>query len=375
MKAVVFLFMAVVACSAAAPQLHGDDLDALWEMFKKRKTFFQERVAEISIHNLEYSLGRHTFTMGINEYSDMPYVNRRNDRNIPLLERILSKPLALYFLFEMHMSEEEFSRTMTGLRYNSSATRFMQPLAAKDCNVSSLPTNVDWREKRFVTHVKNQGKCRSDYAFSATGSLEGQMLKKTGKLVSLSEKNIMDCSWKLGGLPVQTRGHWMTGLVRTENCLQEAVAIIGPISAGVFRSKRFQGYKDGIFVDADCSGEEPDHGVLVVGYGTTKGGKPYWLLKNSWGQSWGIDGPRNCLSDPLDTDLQQIGMRLQTRVDLQQIGMQLQTRVDLQQIGMRLQTRVDLQQLRRIAKNKTQWSKLHRTIIEGKRCKRACVCV
>ena len=35
MKAVVFLFMAVVACSAAAPQLHGDDLDAIWEMFKK----------------------------------------------------------------------------------------------------------------------------------------------------------------------------------------------------------------------------------------------------------------------------------------------------------------------------------------------------
>ncbi|KAI0242156.1 Cathepsin L1 [Lamellibrachia satsuma] len=302
----------VVDAASHRKTLHGDDLDALWEMFKKvhskhyhcwweeqkRKTFFQERVAEISAHNLEYDLGRHTFTMGINEYSDM--------------------------------SENEFSRTMNGLRYNSSATRFAQPLAAKECNVSSLPTNVDWREKGFVTPVKNQGQCGSCYAFSTTGSLEGQMFKKTGKLVSLSEKNIMDCSWKEGNegcnggtmdasfeyikvnkgidTEISYPYHAFSGkchfkqedvggedigfvdLPQTETCLQKAVANIGPISVGIHASARFQGYKDGIFYDSGCSKRHPNHAVLVVGYGSTKRGKPYWLVKNSWGKSWGIDG-------------------------------------------------------------------------------------
>ncbi|EDL93862.1 rCG24317, isoform CRA_b [Rattus norvegicus] len=77
----------------------------------------------------------------------------------------------------------------------------------------------------------------------------------------------------------------------SENALMKAVATVGPISVGIdIKHKSFQFYKGGMYYEPDCSSTNLNHAVLVVGYGEESDGRKYWLVKNSWGRDWGMDG-------------------------------------------------------------------------------------
>jgi len=300
----------VLAClmSVAIAAPFSAELDTYWETYKQtynknyddmhevfRRAIWEKNLQHIRQHNLESDMGQHGFTLGTNEYSDM--------------------------------SNDEFVAQMTGHMGNQTVRHGSLFMASQNLQV---PSTMDWRDHGLVTPVKNQGQCGSCWAFSTTGSLEGQHKKKSGTLVSLSEQNLVDCSKNgnqgcNGGLmdygfdyiknnggidteqsyPYEAKddvcrfkkadvGATVSGYVdvpsQDEDALMRASASIGPISVAIDASNySFQLYRNGIYKEPACSPTQLDHGVLVVGYGTLDG-EDYWLVKNSWGKSWGMDG-------------------------------------------------------------------------------------
>jgi len=196
---------------------------------------------------------------------------------------------------------------------------------------NQLPSSVDWNTAGCVTPVKDQGQCGSCWAFSSTGALEGAHCIKSGQLLSFSEQQLVDCAglrWGNfgcnGGLQQYAFNYWGKFNAMSEAaypyagvdqpCAYDANNTTGvnvpswawvtpyvatgiqqalvqqPLSISIQANQlSFQLYKSGVFNNSNC-GTNLDHAVLNIGYGTDATGGPYWLVKNSWGTSWGESG-------------------------------------------------------------------------------------
>uniref|UniRef100_A0A1A9X317 Cathepsin L n=1 Tax=Glossina brevipalpis TaxID=37001 RepID=A0A1A9X317_9MUSC len=281
---------------------HKEYTSSIEENFRLK--IYNENRHKIAKHNQLYAAGKVTYKLGLNKYSDL--LNHEFRQFMNGFNNTLRK----------HMREE---LGLVGLTYIPPAH-------------VTVPKFVDWRTKGAVTGVKDQGHCGSCWAFSTTGALEGQHYRKTGILVSLSEQNLVDCSHAYGNngcngglMDNAFRYIKENGGVDTEksypyegiddSCnfsrtsvgatdtgffdipegdeikMKHAVATMGPVAVAIDAShESFQFYSEGIYNEPECDNQTLDHGVLVVGYGTNSDGQDYWLVKNSWGTTWGDKG-------------------------------------------------------------------------------------
>ncbi|KAI3673237.1 hypothetical protein L6452_39354 [Arctium lappa] len=238
------------------------------------------------------------------------------------------------------LTPSEFRKTYLGLKnplkYPADANK-APILPTKD-----LPENFDWREHGAVTAVKDQGSCGSCWSFSATGALEGSHFLQTGELVSLSEQQLVDCDHECdpaeknscdagcnGGLMnnafeyilksggIQKEADYpYTGKDGTchfdktkiaasvsnfsvvgtdEDQIAANLVKNGPLAIAI-NAAWMQTYVGKVSCPYICSKKRLDHGVLLVGYGAADYSpsrfkdKAYWIIKNSWGPTWGEDG-------------------------------------------------------------------------------------
>jgi len=258
--------------------------------FVVRYGIFKNNVDFIRAHNADPA---HNFTVAMNQFGDL--------------------------------SAQEFGRLYTGLNVPEGYIRKGKEQVASS---AAVPAAINWATKGAVTPIKNQGQCGSCWSFSTTGSTEGDHFLTTGTLVSLSEQNLMDCSTNYGnqgcngglmddafqyiiankGIDTEASypytatgpntctysaancGSTATAFTDvtsgSESALQVAVAQ-QPVSVAIDAGESsFQFYSTGIYYEPACSPTSLDHGVLAVGYGT-QGSADYWIVKNSWGTTWG----------------------------------------------------------------------------------------
>jgi len=274
-----------------------------------RLEVFAENVQHINAHNNASS----SYKKGINKFSDLT-------------------------------SEEFAAQFLTG--YKAIAVPGQQGLAESAFwsdmaeSISDLPESVDWKERGVMTSVKDQGSCGSCWAFAATALVESYVAIETDKLEVLSTQQMTSCTpnplecggyggcfgalAQLGFGYVQLFGQtteesypYVSGSTcNTERCsydltgkapvagitgyntlpsnnmeaVMQHLAEVGPLAVSV-AAHEWGMYESGVF--DGCSYDENidlSHAVVLAGYGTDPLEGDYWLVRNSWGESWGEDG-------------------------------------------------------------------------------------
>ncbi|XP_039748227.1 cathepsin O-like [Pararge aegeria] len=196
---------------------------------------------------------------------------------------------------------------------------------------AALPLKIDWRERGVIGPVQDQGLCGACWAFSTIGVMEAMAAINSGKLSSLSVQEAIDCAglgnggcaggdicllldWllmtdtvvqadneyplrltsgvcqkKTNATGVRVQKFTCDDLVGSEDKIIQSIATHGPVTVAV-NALTWQNYLGGV-IQYHCSGSPKDlnHAVQLVGYDLTAE-VPYYIAKNSWGKSFGVNG-------------------------------------------------------------------------------------
>lgn len=223
----------------------------------------------------------------------------------------------------MHLSDGDWE----GIFHNM--TKYLEDQRSEsttneDLFLQASPSSWDWRDHGVTTPVKDQLSCGSCFSFSATETVETTWAIKSGKLLVLSPQQVVDCSKLNSGCNGGLQSRVYKYLENTEQCSESDYPYTGvdgtchsckgavPVLSGYTSlkagdetgmgsavlitslaiaiqadQKEFQMYKSGV-LDFNC-GKDLNHALTIEGYGT-ESGKDYWLVRNSWGTSWGEKG-------------------------------------------------------------------------------------
>lgn len=312
---VVALYLALVLGFTESFDFHEKDLESeesLWDLYEKWRS-------------------HHTVSTSLDEKRKRFNVFRANVLHVHNTNK-MDKPYKLKLNKFADMTNHEFRTAYASSKVKHHTMFGGAPLGNGSFmygNIEKVPASIDWRKKGAVTPVKDQGKCGSCWAFSTIVAVEGINFIKTNKLIPLSEQELVDCNTEEnhgcnGGLMdyafefitkhkgITTEANYpyraQDGHCDANKANQPAVSIDGhedvphnnenallkavanqPVSVAIDAGgSDFQFYSEGVFT-GEC-GKELDHGVAIVGYGTTVDGTKYWIVRNSWGPEWGEKG-------------------------------------------------------------------------------------
>lgn len=279
-----------------------------WESFKRnhnksyahvleenyRLSVFRLNLKKIEEHNARYQKGEVSYYMGVTKFADLTAVEFMSMLN----KQISTKPNIQGILAQL--------------------------------SDDPIPDSFDWRGSGAVLEVKDQGSCGSCWSFSVTGALEGLNFLANNVTLPLSEQELVDCTALYGNAGcnggnmqygfkyVKSKGisseaaypyagvdescrrnasnivfkiKGFQTVSKDDDSLRRAIATVGPISIAMQATENLQLYKGGVLGDPSCSNwvGAINHGVLAVGYGQ-ENDQHYWIVKNSWGASWGEEG-------------------------------------------------------------------------------------
>jgi len=262
---------------------------------QKRSEIFRRNVLKIEEHNVMYHANKSSYYLGINQFTDM--------------------------------TQSEFESLLTYVPRNDSSV-------SMDSNLShKMSGSVDWRDQGKVTPVKDQGQCGSCWTFGSIAAIETRYAIKYNKLLSFSEQQVVDCDkncWGCGGGFVSSVFGYgqVQGLCTSEDypvryqaresschanqCMPSVkltayvklatYSRYGPSCVGSFLNALDQGtisisinanrmnlYRGGVYDDTSCP-HSRNHAVSIVGYGSDEYGRDYYIVRNSWGSTWGENG-------------------------------------------------------------------------------------
>lgn len=278
----------------------------------RRKRAFKRNMQEIEEHNAIHAQGGSTFIMGVNDLADM-------DRS-----SYLKKMVRMTDTIHRRKIDVQFADDMV------EATRRKRRFADADAIVQAtqnlMPDSLDWRDKGYVTPDINQKTCGSCYAFSIAHAIDGQIMRRIGRVEFVSPQQIVDCSTSAGnkgcaGGSLRYTLQYLQGsggcmrdsdypytssqgtcgfnadlaicnisdwgiLPKKEDALAFALWKVGPLAVSLNAApSSFQLYQSGIYDSTDCTSATLNHAMLLVGYTPT-----YWIIKNWWSKTWGENG-------------------------------------------------------------------------------------